>query len=115
MSLYLQIALFVASLLTFIFVISCSKKHKMNIKYSIVWTLWSLGIILISIFPQIVYYISNILSIAVAVNTLFLIMIFLLYLLSFYLFLKISLLNEQIKNMAYEISLLKKEIGNQNE
>lgn len=87
----------------------------MNIKYSIVWTLWSLGIILISIFPQIVYYISNILSIAVAVNTLFLIMIFLLYLLSFYLFLKISLLNEQIKNMAYEISLLKKGIGNQNE
>lgn len=87
----------------------------MNIKYSIVWTLWSLGIILISIFPQIVYYISNVLGIAVAVNTLFLIMIFLLYLLSFYLFLKISLLNEQIKNMAYEISLLKKEIGNQNE
>lgn len=33
----------------------------------------------------------------------------------FDLFLKISLLNEQIKNMAYEISLLKKEIGNQNE
>lgn len=111
MSLYLQIALCAASILTFIFVISCSKKHKMNIKYSIVWTLWSLGIIFISIFPQIIYSISNALNIAVAVNTLFLIMIFLLYLLSFYLFLKISLLNEQIKNMTYEIAMLKKELS----
>ncbi|MCH1940223.1 DUF2304 domain-containing protein [Holdemania massiliensis] len=115
MSQYLQIALFIASLLTFIFVISCSKKHKMNIRYAIVWTLWSLGIIFISLYPQIVDYISNILNIAVPVNTLFLIMIFLLYLLSFYLFLKISLLNEQIKNIAYEIALIKKELGEKNE
>lgn len=110
MSIYLQIALFIASVLTFVFVVYCSKKHKMNIKYSIVWIIWSIGIIIISLFPKIVYFISNLLNITVAVNTLYLIMIFLLYLLSFYLFLKISIMNDRLKDISYQIAMLKKEI-----
>lgn len=108
MSVYLQFALILISVLTFLFVLYCSIVHRMNIRYAVLWTLWSISVIILSVFPDIIDLFTSILNIASPVNTLFLIMMFLLYLISFYIFLKISLLNEQVKNISYELALLKK-------
>ncbi|MEG0577619.1 MAG: DUF2304 domain-containing protein [Bacilli bacterium] len=110
MQLTLQSALLVCSFITFIFILVTVKKTRMNIRYAIVWIAWGIIIIILSIFPQIIDKLSVILSISIPTNTLFLIFIFLLYILSFYLFIKVSQLSEEIKTLTYSISALQKEI-----
>ena len=83
---------------------------KLNIKYSIVWILWALLSLVMAIFPQTFYQFSRLLGIELPVNAVFLIMIGLLYGLSFYVYLMISKHNNEIIKLTYEIASLKKEI-----
>lgn len=106
----LQIPLLIVSILVLFVVLWNIIKNHMNIGYAMVWILWSLGMIIISIFPSIVIWVGNVLGIQVASNTIFLITIFLLYCLTFYLYLRISRHNEDIVKLNYEISSLKKEV-----
>ncbi|MEG0034424.1 MULTISPECIES: DUF2304 domain-containing protein [Anaerorhabdus] len=114
MSIKLQLALLLASLLTTVFVTFCVVRFKMNVKYGIVWILWALIILFLSIFPFILIGFSDLLGVQTASNTVFLITIFLAYALSFYLFMKISKQNDEIKNLTYEVAKLSKEIKEKN-
>lgn len=109
MNLY-TILLFV-SIFVLIFVIYKVTKNKMNIHYSLVWILWAVGMIVISIFPEIVTWITKMLGIQYPSNTIFLIFIFLIYALSFYLYLTISKHNDELVKLNYEIANLKKKIN----
>lgn len=101
--------LLITSTTTLLFVLTNIIKNKMNIRYAMIWVMWSVGMVIISIHPKLIYIISDILHIQVPVNTVFLMTIFLLYCLSFYVYLKISKHNEEILKLNYEISILKKE------
>lgn len=107
----MQIGLLIASILMLLFVILKVKKNKMNIHYSVIWIIWGISLIILSIFPSIINFVSNILSIATPTNALFLIMIFFLYCLTFYIYLKISKHNEEIISLNYEIASLKKKVN----
>ena len=106
----LQFGLLLASLLIFAIIIFSVIKRKLNIKYSIVWILWSLLTLLMAIFPEIFYDLSDLLGIQIPVNTVFLIMTALLYALTFYVYIMISKHNEEIIKLTYEISSLKKKL-----
>lgn len=106
----MQIGLLTASILMLAFVIIKVRKNKMNIHYSIIWIIWGISLIVLSLFPSIISWASKVLSIATPTNTLFLIMIFFLYCLTFYIYLKISKHNEEIINLNYEIAALKKKV-----
>ena len=110
MSTSLRIGLLLASLGVFAVIIFSVVKKMLNIRYSIVWILWALLALLMAIFPEIFYELSNILGIQLPVNTVFLIMTALLYALTFYLYIAISKHNEEIIRLAYEVSSLKKEL-----
>ena len=110
MSTVLRIGLLTASFLSLIFVLCSAVKNKLNIHYAMIWILWGMMMVVISIFPEIIFIVTQLIGIEVPVNTVFLIMIFLLYCLSFYLFIKISKHNEEIINLNYEIAVLKKEV-----
>lgn len=105
-----QITLFIGTVVTMLFIIVSVIKTKMNMKYAIVWVLWGIVMLILSVYPKIIDNISILLGIAVPVNTVFLIFIFLLYLMSFYLFSKVSNLSTEIKNLTYQLSVLKKNI-----
>lgn len=107
-------ALLFASLITVGFVTFCVIKYKMNVKYGVVWILWAIIILILSAFPNILITFSDLLGVQTASNTVFLITIFLVYGLSFYLFMKISKQNEQIKNLTYEVAKLSKKIDEAN-
>lgn len=107
MPIKLQLSLLFVSLLSLIYVISIVIKNKMNIHYAIVWVIWSVCMIVISVFPGIISSIGSLIGIQVPVNTVYLLLIFLLYCMTFYLFLKISKHNEEIIKLNYEISVLK--------
>lgn len=106
----LQIPLLIVSIIVLIIVLRNIIKNHMNIGYAMIWILWSISMIVLSIFPGIAMWIGHILGIQVASNTIFLITIFLLYCLTFYLFLSISKHNEEIIKLNYEISSLKKKV-----
>lgn len=110
MSLSLRTGLLLASIIALVFVITSIKNKKLSIKYSIVWFLWALFCLLMAAFPEIFYETSHILGIELPVNAVFLIMIGLLYALTFYSYLMISKHNEEIIQLTYEVASLKKEI-----
>ena len=101
----LQIVLFVLSFLFLTVIIRYIKKSKLSTDLATLWILWGFGLILLSIFPTIISFIAKILGIIAPINALFLIMIFLLYCMVFYLFLKVSILEDNIKNLIQYIAL----------
>lgn len=111
----LRLGLLIASLIALSFVIYFVVKKKLNIKYSIVWILWGLLALLMSIFPQTFYEFSKLVGIELPVNAVFLIMIGLLYGLTFYVYVTISKHNEEIIKLTYEVAKLKKIIEEKNE
>lgn len=111
MSSGLRIGLLIASLIALIFVLLFVLKGKLNIKYSIVWMLWALMSLIMSIFPKIFYSFAKLLGIELPVNAVFLIMIGLLYGLTFYVYCMISKHNEEIIKLTYEVALLKKQLN----
>ena len=110
MDLGLRSGLFIATLCALIVIILSVIRKSLNIKYSIVWLLWALFSLLMAIFPESFYKLSDFLGIQLPVNTVFLIMTALLYALTFYVYIMISKHNEEIIKLTYEISVLKKEL-----
>lgn len=110
MNISLQAGLFIVSFATLLYVLLTVVKNKMNIHYAMVWIIWGIAMVVISVFPQIIYVTSKIIGIQMPVNTVFLIMIFLLYCLSFYIYLKLSRHNSDLINLNYEIAVLKKKV-----
>ncbi len=110
MSNSLRIGLLIASLFVLILILVTIRKKKLNIKYSIVWMIWSLSSLLMAIFPESFYGLSDLLGIEMPVNAVFLIMIALLYALVFYVYIMISKHNEEIVKLTYQIASLKKEL-----
>lgn len=111
MSSGLRIGLLIASLIAFLFVLFFVLQNKLNIKYSIVWMLWALMSLIMAIFPKIFYGFASLLGIELPVNAVFLIMIGLLYGLTFYVYCMISKHNEEIIKLTYEVALLKRELN----
>ena len=106
----LQILLIVSSIITFLFVIYNIRKSKMEIKYAVIWISWSFVVAVISIFPSIIYVLSEWLGIATPTNTLFLGMLFLLYIMSFYIYINLSYYNRKMKDLVYEVAVLKSKL-----
>lgn len=110
MNIGLRSGLIIASILVLFLVSSTVAKKKLNIKYSIVWMLWAIAAVIMAIFPDTFYWFSDMLGIELPVNGLFLIMIGLLYALTFFVYVMISKHNEEIINLTYQVATLKKEL-----
>ena len=105
MPIQLQVFLVIISIIVFISIIRFIKKSKLSTQMAVIWILWSIGLILISVFPTIIYNLSKILGIIAPMNTLFLLMMFILYCLVFFLYLRISILEYKLKNLAQHIGI----------
>lgn len=110
MSKGLRIGLLLASLGVFVVIVISVVRKRLNIKYSIVWLLWAMASMAMAIFPEIFYGLSDLLGIQLPVNTVFLLMMALLYALTFYVYIMISKHNEEIIQLTYKCALQSKEI-----
>ena len=98
-------------LLVIIFVITMFvKRNKISIKYSIVWYFICLFLILLTLFPGLLGFFTNLLKIQVASNMIFALMLVGLFVISISLTIIVSEQKEQIRNLIQELSTLKKEI-----
>ena len=104
----LQIILIVASLATFIYVILRIKKHQLNIDDSIVWIIWSILLLILSIFPGLPTYLSKLLGFESTSNFILTGFIFVIYIMVFLQNIKISEQKEKNKKLIQRLSIDKK-------
>ena len=105
MSLTLRVILIVCSILAFILVVRKIKQSKLKVKDCIIWIIGSILLIFMSIFSNVVTWVSEQLGFMAPVNFVFFVMIVFLLVEAFTHNMTVSLLNEKIKNLNHYIAL----------
>ena len=105
MSLTLRIILIIGSLLSYLFCIKKIKTAKLKVENSIIWMIGSIVLILMSIFSNAVAWISEKCGFMAASNFVFFVIIAFLLIQLFIDNIRISELNEKIKNLNHHIAL----------
>lgn len=101
----LRAILIICSIISFALCIRKIKQAKLKVSYSIIWIIGSIILILMSIFSKAVEWISRLLGFAAPVNFVFLVIIGFLLIEMFISNIKLSMLNEKIKNLNHYIAL----------
>lgn len=112
MSITLRILLIIASIFSLILCLKRIKQAKLKITNSVVWMLGSVALVLMAIFSNVVEWIAVKLGFIAPVNFVFLVMIAFLLMQTFIDNIRISALNEKIKDLNHYIAL--KEIEDKN-
>lgn len=105
MSLVLRVILIICSLMSFILCVKKVRQSKMRVADSIIWIIGSIGLILMSVFSNAVQWVATKLGFIAPVNFVFLVVIVFLLVENFISNLKISMLNEKVKNLNHYIAL----------
>lgn len=105
MSLTLRIILIIGSLISFLLCVKKIKQAKLKVENSIIWMLGSFILILMSIFDNAVGWLATKLGFMAPVNFVFFIIIVFLLIQVFIDNIRLSELNEKIKNLNHYIAL----------
>jgi hypothetical protein len=108
MELRLRIILVIVTAFSALLIIRTSKKAKMEIKDAVNWLIVCLVLLIIAIFPQIIFWITSLVGISVASNAVFALMIFALLCMVYYLNIRISRLSIQNRELIQRLALLEK-------
>ena len=108
MTITLRIILIICSLIAFLLCITKIKQAKLKVENSVIWMIGSIILILMSIFSDAVEWISNKLGFMAPVNFVFLVIIGFLLIQLFIDNIRVSQLNEKIKDLNHYIALEEK-------
>lgn len=109
MPLELRLTLFFGAAGTLIYFLKQIKKARLQIDYTISWSLLCGTLVLLSLFPSIVISLCGIFKISSPANLVYLLIIFVLLLKQFTLTIKVSKMNHQILELAQHIALKEQE------
>lgn len=109
LSLALRILLIVGSLVTLAFMLQRIRSAKVQIKDTVFWIIFSVMLLIISIFPQITWWASVALGIQSPINFVYLFIIFILLIRLFSNTIRISQQDAKLDMLAQKIALLEKE------
>ena len=109
MTVELRAALIFVSLLTLVFVAKRIRNAKVKLEDSIFWVCFAAIIFLMSLFPQVFYWLSDIVGTYAPVNFVFLLFIFILLMQSFHLSMRISQADTKIKELTQQLAIEKLE------
>ena len=104
MSVSLKIILFVAALCLTAFVVRSVKKSKMMIEDAFFWIVLSFLILLLSVFPQIGYWFSDLLGFQAPINFVFLFFIFVLLVKGFITSRHASQLETKVRELSEQVA-----------
>lgn len=105
MSTMLRICLIAASVATTFMMMSKIRKSKVQIEDSIFWVLFSLVLIVFSVFPGVAYVLSDLVGTQAPSNFIFTLIIFLLLAKVFSMTVRISQLESRLKELVQKIAL----------
>ena len=105
MSIALRVLLIIVSVMNTLNILRRIRKSKLQIDYSIFWLVFSMILIVIAVFPQIVNKLAQIIGFQSPANMVFLLVIFALMFKSFQSTLEISQLQYKIEELTQKIAL----------
>ena len=105
MSIALRVLLILVSVMNTLNILRRIRKSKLQIDYSIFWLVFSMILIVIAVFPQIVIKLAQIIGFQSPANMVFLLVIFALMFKSFQSTLEISQLQYKIEELTQKIAL----------
>lgn len=105
MSTTLRILLAAASIITVIWILQKIRKFKVKMEDAIFWTFFAVILLLMAIFPEISFALSNILGFISPSNLVFLVIIFLLLEKIFTISIIVSQLEDKVSILSAEIAL----------
>ena len=109
MSLQLKVFLIIISLFLFISTLNLVRKQKISFKYSLLWIISSIIILVISLFPSLFNSITNLIGFQLSSNFVIAIFIFFLLIITRQLTKIVSEQNKKITKLIQEVSILKKD------
>ena len=110
MSFILRIALIAGVIIYMAFILVLLRKKKLNLKYSLLWMLSAVFLLLCAIFPQIVTFVGHVLGIQSQVNAIFLIVVFFMLLLLISLTSIVSKQKSEIKTLVQQVAIIEKRL-----
>lgn len=108
----LRAILIIVSVITMILIGKRIKKSKLRLFDGFIWLFISVIFTLISIFPNIIFFFSKLLKIQSPVHLVFLLVIFWLFIVLFYAFMRISNLESQVTKLAQEVAIRDERFNN---
>ena len=105
MDLQLNLFFIIISILTIIYIIRKIRKHKLNIDDSIVWIIWSIILLILSIFPKISIFFAKQMGFQSTSNFILCLFVFVSYIMLFFQNIKISELKEKNKEIIQKTSI----------
>lgn len=109
MSLILRILLIVMSIVGLCYIIWKIRHSKLQIEYTLFWIVLAFLMILMAIFPGIVYWVTSKLGMISPANVVYLFIIAVLLLKSFMMTIEISNLENKVKDLVQQIGINEKE------
>ena len=105
MSVTLRVILILAAMVTAYWIMWKIRKHKVKLEDAVFWVIFAFVLVIIGIFPQILYWLSGLFGVMSTANLVFLIMIFLLIAKIFTMSLTISQLEDKVEVLSAELAL----------
>jgi hypothetical protein len=105
-----QIFFIIAIVTYLIFIIHLLKKKKLNLKYTLLWLIAGVVLLIVTIFPNLMYSISNILGIKTPVNSALILASMFIIVILITITSIVSGLNNNLRVLTQEVALLEKRI-----
>lgn len=108
MSIMLRLSLVVISIVSLFYIIKKIRYSKMQIEYSLFWIALSIIMIVMSLFPEIVYWITEKMGMVSPANVVYLFIIAVLLLKVFMMTIEVSALENKVKDLVQQIAINEK-------
>ena len=108
-SLVFRCVLIICSLLTMVFIIRKIRQSKVQINYAVFWILFSVCLLIFSIFPELSITLAGAIGIYSSTNFIFLVILFAVIIKLFFNTIEISNLEYKIKELSQKIAIDEKE------
>lgn len=108
-SVQLQVLLIIGCLFTYWYIIRKIKKSNVRIDDIIIWIIGLFILLIFSIFPNIPALLTKLIGVEAAVNTIFFMVIFFLFMMVFLLTVQVSQLQEKMKDLTHQLALTSKQ------
>lgn len=115
MSVVLRVTLIFVSVLCLIYILRKIRHSKLQIEYALFWIVLSGALVVIAVFPEIVYWITRVMHMISPANVVFLAIISIMLLKIFMMTIELSQLENKVKELVQELALSEKEQQNKME
>lgn len=105
MSIQLRLILLLGAVATLMFFLQKIRKNRLDIDYAIFWVFFSIGLVLMGVFPGIIIKAANMLGFESPANMVFLVVEFLLIIKLFSVTIKLSQLEQKARKLVQHIAI----------